>query len=358
MDRHDVSELVTSENVAQLHNEDLKIQHEYNCRALTYWFDDIKKIAFCLVEAPNKDSITKMHNQAHGEVPNQIIEVDPLLVESFLGRIEDPENTNTNKLNIIVDPAQRTLMNIRFTTKSLKNYNRSLSNQSMLKGIQIIGEMLHDFEGRIVRYKAGNLLISFKTIGQAVIFALKAIKGLTEYVNDSRFDIKIGMASGLPVSNNKTFFEETIKLSNYLCFINKDKILVTNEIMSALLIDESKETIDFDKLYASSLPDEAFINQLFNFIEDELMNASLKVDKFSKSLGLSKTLMYKNMITITGMSPNNFMKEYRLNRALEEMNSTKKSIAEIAFELGFNSTSYFSKCFLKRFGLLPSAYMK
>ena len=46
MDRHEVSELVTSENVAQLHNEDLKIQHEYNCRALTYWFDDIKKSPF------------------------------------------------------------------------------------------------------------------------------------------------------------------------------------------------------------------------------------------------------------------------------------------------------------------------
>lgn len=56
MDRHDVSKSVTAENVAQLHKEDLKIQEQFNCRGLTYWFDDIKKIAFCLVEVPDKES--------------------------------------------------------------------------------------------------------------------------------------------------------------------------------------------------------------------------------------------------------------------------------------------------------------
>jgi len=53
MDRHDVSESVTAEMVAQLHQADLKIQHKYACRGLTYWFDDLRKTAFCLVEAPS-----------------------------------------------------------------------------------------------------------------------------------------------------------------------------------------------------------------------------------------------------------------------------------------------------------------
>ncbi len=56
MDRHDVSKSVTAENVAQLHKEDLKIQEQFNFLGLTYWFDDIKKIAFCLVEVPDKES--------------------------------------------------------------------------------------------------------------------------------------------------------------------------------------------------------------------------------------------------------------------------------------------------------------
>ena len=93
MDRHDVSDEVTAEIVAELHQEDLKIQDKYNCKGLTYWFDAKRNTAFCLIEAPNKESIQKMHNQAHGEVPHKIIEVDGSVVESFLGRIEDPEKS-------------------------------------------------------------------------------------------------------------------------------------------------------------------------------------------------------------------------------------------------------------------------
>jgi len=83
MDRHDVSETVTAENVAELHREDLKIEHQFNCRGLTYWFDEKRKTAFCLVEAPNKEAVLKMHNQAHGDVPHRIIEVDETIVKSF-----------------------------------------------------------------------------------------------------------------------------------------------------------------------------------------------------------------------------------------------------------------------------------
>ncbi len=73
MDRHDVSSEVTAQNVAQLHQEDLKIQDQFCCNALTYWFDDKRKMAFCLIEAPNEQTVADMHRAAHGEVPNNII---------------------------------------------------------------------------------------------------------------------------------------------------------------------------------------------------------------------------------------------------------------------------------------------
>src|SRR5665213_3651320 len=103
MDRHDVSDTVTAEHVAQLHQEDLKIQHQFGCRGLTYWFDDNRKIAFCLIEAPNAGAIERMHNTAHGQVPHRIIEVNAKVVESFLGRIEDPHKSEDTELNIIND---------------------------------------------------------------------------------------------------------------------------------------------------------------------------------------------------------------------------------------------------------------
>lgn len=55
-----------------------------------------------------------MHNHAHGEVPHRIIEVDDSIVESFLGRIEDPVKARNTELNIINDPAFRTIMVVGF----------------------------------------------------------------------------------------------------------------------------------------------------------------------------------------------------------------------------------------------------
>src|SRR6476469_8859267 len=95
MDRHDVSENVTAETIAQLHKADLKVQDQFGCRGLTYWFDEKRKIAFCLIEAPDARAIHKMHDHAHGQVPHRVIEVNASIVESFLGRIVFPNDTET-----------------------------------------------------------------------------------------------------------------------------------------------------------------------------------------------------------------------------------------------------------------------
>src|SRR6476620_127144 len=110
MDRHNGSETVTAETIAQLHQADLKIQDQFGCKGLTYWFDEKRKTAFCLIEAPDAEAVRKMHNQAHGQVPHSVIEVETSIVESFLGRIGDPEKARNTGLNIINDPAFRTIM--------------------------------------------------------------------------------------------------------------------------------------------------------------------------------------------------------------------------------------------------------
>ena len=104
MDRHDLPEAVTAEAVAKVHQEDLKIQDQYGCRGLTYWFDEKRGTAFCLIEAPEEDAVKSMHNQAHGMIPNQIIEVDTHVVNAFLGRISDPAGKKGER-NIINETA-------------------------------------------------------------------------------------------------------------------------------------------------------------------------------------------------------------------------------------------------------------
>ena len=95
-----------------------------------------------------------------------------------------------------------------------------------------------------------------------------------------------------------------------------------------------------------------------DFTEKAWNKTDFKVDDFGKYLGLSKSQLYRKLKALTGKSPNTFLKEYRLDRAISLLNKNENNISEIAFETGFNSPSYFSKCFLETYGILPSSYLK
>lgn len=112
MDRHDLPG-VTAKDVAKAHQEDLKIQAQFGCRGLAYWFDEERQFAFCLIEAPDKDSVKRMHDKAHGLVPHHILEVERNIVEAFLGRIKDPvilDIHDDSQMGVTNDPAVRVIM--------------------------------------------------------------------------------------------------------------------------------------------------------------------------------------------------------------------------------------------------------
>ncbi len=67
MDRHYV-EGATRHAIADAHQKDLALQDKYHVKFLTYWFDEMRCTAFCLIEAPNRETIERAHNEAHGLV--------------------------------------------------------------------------------------------------------------------------------------------------------------------------------------------------------------------------------------------------------------------------------------------------
>ncbi len=87
------------------------------------------------------------------------------------------------------------------------------------------------------------------------------------------------------------------------------------------------------------------------------MDSELKLDDFVKPVGCSKSQLYRNMISLTGKAPNTFIKEYRLKAALKLLRKNSGNVSEIAFQTGFSSPSYFTKCFKEMFGVLPAIYL-
>ncbi len=359
MDRHDVSEAVTAENVAQIHQEDLKIQGEFGCRGLTYWFDDKRKTAFCLIEAPDAKAIQKMHDKAHGQVPTSIIEVEPSIVESFLGRIQDPERARDTGLNIINDPAFRTIMVISLNRITLRKDSRPFKT-SFEKFDQNIQKTLHSHEGNLVRQTDDYYLISFKSVTNAVHAALDIQRMNREFMKNEKKDkmnIKIGLSAGVPVTEKQLIFEDSIKLAERIATLIKGEIVVSAEVKELYKSENGNTFIKGKGITSLMEPDEKFITLLMDYTDKVWNDANLKVDHFCKPLGRSKSQLYRKMILLTGQSPNTFIKDYRLKEALKSIQKRVGNISEIAFTTGFSSPSYFTKCFKKKFGLIPADYL-
>lgn len=357
MDRHDLFETMTAEILAQIHQEDLKIQGQFGCRGLTYWFDNARKTAFCLVEAPNKDAILRMHTQAHGDVPNSIIEVEASIVESFLGRIADPEKAKNTNLNIINDPAFRTIVVIqldtpppgKFDSNSVRSFveNRRLSVLDSLKA--------HD--GNPVKQSETTFLVSFKSVSNAVHASMEirsSLKADNSLISEYKTSFKIGVSAGVPVTEKKQIFEDTIKLGERMCRAVAGEVILCSEVKE-LYNSENREILrDGKGMRCLTQSEESFLNVLLEFIEQNWNDADLKIDDLGVSMGLSRSQLYRKITLLTGQSPNTLLKEYRLSEALKLLDRKTNNISQVAFDTGFTSQSYFSKCFQKKYGYSPS----
>lgn len=354
MDRHDIPEEITAAHVAQMHREDLKIEHLYGCKGMTYWCDEKRRTAFCLIEAPNRKAIQDMHNHAHGDVPHRIIEVESAIVESFLGRIEDPEKSKKTELNIINDPAFRILMVINLDRKFFNGLVRDQLLEESRESIATIQFLVKRFLGRVVRQSTNKSLVSFNSVTTAVHYA-RALHAKIRSKNG--LSPSIGLYAGVPVTDKDGIFEDTIKKAEHFSDMGSEKIVVSSEVKELYESENRNIILDSKVMKALSTREEGFVIALMDCIGENWQNPYFGSKDLSKDLGYSKSQLYRKMISIIGKSPNNFIKEYRLHKAKQLLRKNTRTISEIAFSTGFNSPAYFSKCFLDTFGILPSDYI-
>jgi AraC-like DNA-binding protein len=113
--------------------------------------------------------------------------------------------------------------------------------------------------------------------------------------------------------------------------------------------------INFETIVHSNA-DKDFLNKLVNVIHSYFEDVDLDVDKLAATMNMSRATFYRKVKSISELTPNEFIRLIRLKRAAELLRDKKYSINEIAFIVGFSSSSYFSKCFYKQFGILPKDF--
>lgn len=104
--------------------------------------------------------------------------------------------------------------------------------------------------------------------------------------------------------------------------------------------------------------DDKLIKEAIAIVEENISNPDFSVEQLSHSLYVSRVTLYKKMIALTGKTPIEFIRTIRLKRAARLLEKAKITVAEAAYEVGFNNPKYFTKYFKEEFGMLPSEYAR
>ena len=351
---------VTARDVAKAHTQDILLQEEHACKCMTYWIDEKRESIFCLIDAPSKEAVIEMHDRAHGLVPHKIIEVSTSVVESFLGRIYDPEEAEISDdgLKVFSDPSFRVLLITTITDPVLLQYKLGAekANDLLHKHHIMIRKNLGLYGDREVEHAGSGFILSFASPGKAVACALAIQKEISpEDANTIGF--KMSLNAGEPIEKSNKLFGDTIQLAQSLCTVARYlQVAMTSTVRELVAKDHlNNNGAGFLTL---SPQDEQLLKTLFEKLEENWQNPEFDVDDYCRAMAMSKSQLYRKTITLTGMSPNILLKEYRLEKAKDLMRKKYHNISQVTFDSGFTSPSYFTKCFKKKYGLLPMNYME
>lgn len=120
---------------------------------------------------------------------------------------------------------------------------------------------------------------------------------------------------------------------------------------------QTGSTFPYKPVKAESANDK-FLKRLQELVEERISDSKFGVEEMAREIGMSRVQLYRKLTALTNQSAVEFLRTYRLERAADLLRQGVGNIAEIAFQVGFDNPSYFTKTFREHFGKLPSELVK
>jgi len=342
------SDNFTEEDAFRAHLADLNVQDKFGVTHKKFWINFEQKTMFCLVEGPDKEACNAAHQMAHMDHACNIIEVSNEEFVSFLGIGKKNRHDMALTLSGKIDSGYRTILMLRFVDISGEHENYTIG----------INKVINQFGGTTVPHPHQNILASFIHAANAVECSL-AILGFLKSLSNT-IDYSMALVTGRPVDDQgNVLFEEAKNKAQYLCQMGgTNRIYLDEETKVLTQKDSYASGLDYSTFKIMNKDDFRFTEVLFKIIDEKLNHSDLKSDLLGKKLGLSKAQAYRKIKALTGMSPNELIREMRLRRSLSFLQKNNKTVAEIAYYIGFNSPTYFTRVFRKRYKMLPTTFAK
>lgn len=130
------------------------------------------------------------------------------------------------------------------------------------------------------------------------------------------------------------------------------------EIFSSDLKEQKQDTLFPVPTTGIGLMDKQFLEKSIEIVEDQMSNTEFNAESFSKEMAVSRMQLHRKLKALTNLTATEFIRTIRLNKASILIRSKSGTFSEIAYDVGFNTLSYFTKCFREKFGTTPSEYQE
>ncbi len=359
MDIHRVGE-ISVDDIRNAPLRDLAVQKKYGVKHLQYWFNRRTRTVYYLIEGPDKESCAATHREAMGFKACQIEEVEGGTYDFLKEEHDGSDHALSRRKHARLDVGYRFIFTLDIISK-IKNADTidfeqlKLPTNPKYRALQYIS----DFDGK--EYRTGEfdrIIAVFETPENALQCAHKIQSDFLEdiYKSESEADdivFYMGISVEQPITKHNGKLADSIRLSQRLCMIAWDFEIITSKLFEDLC-DINQMTKKNISLRIINPSEQEFLDHLVDIIENNLSDHTFGVDYLSRILGVSQPQLYRKVFAIAGRSPVFFIRDIRLNKSLSLIKENKYNLSEIALEVGFNSPSYFSKCFQEKFGVKAS----
>jgi signal transduction histidine kinase/CheY-like chemotaxis protein len=161
-----------------------------------------------------------------------------------------------------------------------------------------------------------------------------------------------GIASGADEFIQKPFHIEELKLR--IVRLLEERARLRNAFAQEL---QSPAASDL-KIGKTESMDDVFMRKFMALIEEAYPDSDFSIEKASDMLGLSRVHLYRKVKELTGVTPTDFLRNYRLKRAAALLREKGRNVNEVAYATGFSSPPYFSKCFKAAYTVTPTEYQE
>lgn len=162
-----------------------------------------------------------------------------------------------------------------------------------------------------------------------------------------------GYESGADGYLSKPFNSAVLKSRCASLILNRKRIKDLWMSRSATVKKKEGEKISSGNLQSGDIDNE-FYNRFLEILNEGMGNPDLNVDMIASKMGLERSQFYRKIKALTNYAPVELIRRLRLQRGRELLISTEKTIAEIAYDIGFSTPAYFTKCYRDAYGETPS----